>query len=426
MSGRNLRRIAGFASVVVLALAGCSSETKTATSTTPVDIEFWNYWDGNNGKAVNALVQQYNATHSNVHVKVVTLPWGELLPKMQAGIAAKSPPAVAAADIAWMARLHRSGALLALDDAVKSKNVNLDDFYPAMLEYGRYNGKLESLPVSTNNLALFYNKDLFKAAGLDPEKPPKTWTELRDAAAKIKALGGGVNGFEVYQKAGGDGEGVTWQFQPYLWQAGGEFLNSDNTKAAFNTPAGKKALQFLVDLIQKDKVAGVGAWDGFDKGQTAMRIEGSWMVSIWNDQVKFKFGTAQIPIPDGGKPATNMGGEQIFVFKTTPEKQAAAVDFATWFASPKIQVQWDLLTAFMPVRKSVAADPDFRSIVSQDPKLVTFVDQQQYAHARPPIPQYPDASLAFAKELEKAYYGVQSVDSALSNAEKAVNAALGK
>ena len=150
------------------------------------------------------------------------------------------------------------------------------------------------------------------------------------------------------------------------------------------------------------------------------------MVSIWNDQVKFKFGTAQIPIPDGGKPATNMGGEQIFVFKTTPEKQAVATDFATWFASPKVQVQWDLLTAFMPVRKSVAADADFRAIVSQDAKLMTFVDQQQYAHARPPIPQYPDASLAFAKELEKAYYGAVSVDTALSNAEKAVNAALSK
>lgn len=420
MGMRPKLRAAALALAVPLLVTACSSSTPAKSNAT-VEIEFWNYWDGNNGKAITALIQQFNSSHPNIKVKNITLPWGELLPKLQAGIAGKNPPAVAAGDIAWMALLNRSNALLPLDDA--AKNANVDDFYPALLEYGRFQGKLQSLPVSTNNLALFYNKDLFQKAGLNPDQPPKTWSELRDDAKKIAALGGGVQGFEIYTKPG---EGLTWQFQPYLWQAGGDYLTSDRSKAAFNSPAGKKALQFLVDLIQVDKVAQAGQWGAFDKGQAGMRVDGSWMVSIWADQAPFKFGTAQIPIPDGGKPATNMGGEQTFVFKTTQEKQDAATEFALWLASPAVQVQWDTLTAFMPIRKSVAGNAEFRGFLTKQPQLIAFVDQQQYAHARPPIPQYPDTSEAFSKEVEKAFYGRESVDQALANAEKAVNAALGK
>ncbi|MCL4425671.1 MAG: ABC transporter substrate-binding protein [Firmicutes bacterium] len=420
--------------VLFVVLAGCASNTaqptpqpkQEAKAVTPVEIEFWNYWDGNNGKVISALVEQFNQSHPNIKVKNVFLPWGELLSKLQASIAGKNPPAVAAGDLAWMAKLNRSGALIDLTDAAKKANLDLGDFYPALLEYDRYQGKLQGLPISTNNLALFYNKDLFKKAGLDPEKPPKTWDELRAYAKKITALGGGIKGFEIYTVAGDSGEGVTWQFQPYLWQAGGEYLADNYTKPGFNNAAGEKALKFLVDLIRVDKVAEAGKWGAFDKGQAGMRIDGSWMVGIWAGQTPFDFGTAMIPIPEGGTRATNMGGEHIFVFQTTPEKQAAATEFALWFASTPVQVDWDMRTGFMPVRESVSNDAKYREWLKKEPRLLPFVEQQQYAHARPPIPEYPDTSLAFAKELEKAFYGKVTVKEALANAEKAVTAALKK
>ncbi len=235
--------------------AASPAPTPTAKAVAPVEIEFWNYWDGNNGKAITALADKFTQSRPNIKVKVVTFPWGDLLPKFQAAIAGNNPPAAGAGDIAWMAKLHASGKLVDLTDALKKANVDLSDFYPALLEYGKYSGKLESLPVSTNNLALFYNKDLFKRAGLDPDKPPTTWNELRDYAKKIAALGGGIQGFEIYTQPG---EGLTWQFQPYLWQAGGDYLTDNYTKPAFNNDAGKTALGFLVDLIQKDKMTHAG------------------------------------------------------------------------------------------------------------------------------------------------------------------------
>jgi multiple sugar transport system substrate-binding protein len=420
---RILTRTVSLLAVAAMLLAGCAGTSRPGAVT---EIEFWNYWDGQNGKAISALVDKFNQTHPRIKVKNVTLPWGELMPKLQAGIAGKNPPAVAAGDIAWMAKLHRSGALLSLDDAAQKAKVDLNDFYPSLLEYSRYQGKLQSLPVSTNNLALFYNKDLFRRAGLDPEKPPRTWNELRDAAKKITALGGGIQGFEIYTQAGDSGEGVTWQFQPYLWQAGGEYLADNYSKPGFNNSAGEKALQFLVDLIHIDKVAQAGQWGAFDKGMAGMRIDGSWMVGIWATQTSFSWGTAMIPTPEGGRPATNMGGEQIFVFKTNPAAEAAAVEFALWLTGTPVQVEWDTLTGFMPVRKSVAADNTYKEWVKKEPRLTAFVDQQQYARARPPIPEYPDTSLAFAKELEKAFFGKATVKEALANAEKAVATALMK
>lgn len=424
MSGRWLIGVVALA-LVAAGVGGAASQGAAAgprsVSATPVEIDFWNYWDGNNGKAIGRLVARFNAAHPGIKVKNVTFPWGDLLQKMQAAKAGGDLPAVAAGDIAWMANLHRSGALVDIGPVAR-RNVNLKDFYPELLKYSQYRSKLQALPVSTNNLALFYNKDLFKRAGLNPNTPPKTWDELRDSAKKVAALGGGLQGFEIYTQPG---EGLTWQLQPYIWQAGGDYLRAPAYRqTGFNNAAGRKALSFLVDLIQKDKVTQAGQWGAFDKGQAAMRVDGSWMVGIYKDQAPFEFGTAMLPIPAGGKPATNMGGEQIFVFRTTPEEQAAATRFAIWLASKRVQLDWDKATGFMPVRASVATSPSYRAWLKKEPRFAPFAKQQRYARARPPIPQYPATSDAFSKALEPAFYGKISVPRALANADRAVRRAL--
>ncbi|MFL5954419.1 MAG: ABC transporter substrate-binding protein [Gaiellaceae bacterium] len=420
--GLALAIVSVLAAVAAVAAPGASEARTTKTAT--VNIDFWNYWDGDNAKAISSLIDQFNASHKGIHVRNVTFPWGDLYTKMQAASQGNGSglPAVAAGDIAWTAALHRSGQLANLTAAVKKAKVDLKDFYPQILKYSSYQGRIQALPVSTNNLALFYNKALFKQAGLDPLRPPKTWDELRADAKKIAALGNGVQGFEIYTQ---QGEGLTWQLQPYIWQAGGDFLNKNNTAAAFNNAAGRKALGFLVGLIQTDKVTEAGQWGAFDKGQAGMRVDGSWMVNSYAHQVPFPVGTAMIPAPTGGQHATNMGGEQIFVFKSASSaERTAATTFAIWLASTPVQIKWDQLTSFMPTRASVASSKQIKAWVKKTPQLGAFVKQQQYAHARPAIPQYPAVSDAFSKAIEPAFYGKVSVNDALANAARDVNAAL--
>ncbi len=410
------------AAISLLSLSVISASIPRAARAEPVKLTFWHYWDGKNGEVIQQLVDRYNSEHADVQVQSIFIGFNDLLPKLQAAAAGGEAPDVAAGDLIWMPKLARSGALVALDDYLASSGTSLDDFYPALLNIGRYEDKLYSLPVSTNNLELFYNKDLFRKAGLDPEKPPKTWDELRQMAATCADPDEGIAGMELFTEPG---EGLTWQFQVYLWQAGGDFLSPDLSKAAFDSPAGQKALQFWVDLIHTDKSAPLAPWGHFGQGKACMVMDGSWMVGIWSAEPPFDFGTAPMPYPADGQPATNMGGEQLVLFSSTPERQQAAFDFMTWLTSTDVQIEWDKQTGFMPIRESVASSPDYLSYVREkEPRLLPFIENQQYARNRPAVPNYPEISDAFSRELEAALLGQTSVADALAAAERAVNALL--
>jgi multiple sugar transport system substrate-binding protein len=382
-------------------------------------ITFWNYWDGKNGEVIQSLVDQYNSSQSAVEVENVFIGFNDLLPKLQAAAAGGDAPDVAAGDLIWMPKLAQSGAVVPLDDYIAAAKIDLSDIYPALLNVGQYDGKTYSLPVSTNNLQLFINKDLFRKAGLDPEKPPTSWDELRATAKACTDADEGISGMELFTEPG---EGLTWQFQVYLWQAGGDFLSPDLKSAAFNSPAGEQALQFWVDLLQTDKSAPLAPWGAFGQGTACMAMDGSWMAGIWSADPPFDLGTAAMPYPAGGQPATNMGGEQLVVFKKDDATQQAAFDFVNWLTSAETQVSWDQQTGFTPIRASVAADTDYLSWVkTNQPLLLPFVEQQVNAHNRPPVTNYPEISDAFSRELEAALLGATSPKEALAAAEKAVN-----
>lgn len=387
----------------------------------PIELTFWNYWDGKNGEVIQALVDRYNAEHPDVVIENVFVGWGELLPKLQLAVTGGDTPDLAAADMIWMPYLANSGALVPLDSFLAASEVAIEDFYPALLAVNTYDDQLYGLPVSTNNLELFINSDLFEAAGLDPAAPPTTWAELQDAAVQCANPEQGVVGLELYTQPG---EGLTWQFQVYLWQAGGEFLTEDLTAAAFNSAAGLQALNYWLDLIDSGAYT-LSEWGLFGQGQACMVMDGSWMVGIWAETAPFEWTTAAMPYPEEGEPATNMGGEHIFIMAQDEAEQQAAWDFINWFTSPEIQLEWDQETGFMPIRDSVATNEAYRAWVEEtEPRLLPFVEMQQYAHNRPPVEQYAEISDAFSAVMERALYGQISPEEALAEAEDAVNALL--
>jgi len=413
-----LTLVAGLAAAFILHGAGLP---RLARAQEPIKLTFWNYWDGKNGEVMQALVERYNAEHSEVEIENVFIGWGELLPKLQLAVTGGDMPDLAAADMVWMPYLANSGALVPLNSFIEASEVDIQDFYPALLAVNTYDDQIYGLPVSTNNLELFINSDLFEAAGLDPAAPPTTWDELRDAAVQCANPERGVIGMELYTQPG---EGLTWQFQVYLWQAGGDFLTEDLSAAAFNSEAGLKALNYWLDLIESGAYT-LSDWGLFGQGQACMVMDGSWMVGIWAETAPFEWTTAPMPYPEDGEPATNMGGEHIFIMAQDEAKQQAAWDFINWFTSPEIQLEWDKETGFMPVRDSVATDEDYRAWIEEtEPRLLPFVEMQQYAHNRPPVEQYAEISDAFSAVIERALYGQISPEDALAEAEAAVNSLL--
>ncbi|VXB38046.1 Multiple sugar transport system substrate-binding protein [Microbacterium sp. 8M] len=405
-----------------LVLTGCSSPgSADAGGTTTVTV--WHYWDGTNADAFDAMVKEYNAAHPGVKIKTANVPNADYLTKLRASATSKTLPDVSIVDLVWVPQIAKLGTLADLSTMVPADS--LSDINPALTSFGKIGGKQISVPVSANNLGYMYNKTLFTQAGLDPEQPPTTWEELMADGKKIVEKTG-KPGYDLFTQAGDTGEGLTWNFQVNLWQAGGEFLKKDNSAAAFNTPQGRKALQFWVDLI-KSGVSPYAKWGEFEKGQGGSAQEGSWMVGIWAQDPPFEVGSAKVPHPADGSPATNLGGEQAVVFKNSDAKAKAAADFLAWFLEAPQVTKWSEKTGMLPVLNSVATSSDYLDWVkSSQPQLLPFVEQMSSAHARPNTPLYPKISLAFAQQIEKALAGEASVDEALDAAEKAVDDVIAK
>ena len=149
------------------------------------------------------------------------------------------------------------------------------------------------------------------------------------------------------------------------------------------------------------------------------------MVGIWSADPPFDFGTAPMPHPSDGRPATNMGGEQAFIMASDPGPQQAAFQFLAWFTSQDVQLEWVKETGFMPVLPALAQDAEYRGFIEDsEPRALPFVDGQQHARSRPAVPNYPEISDAFSREIERALLGDVDVASALAAAEEAVNSQL--
>lgn len=417
-----LTRLAVLAAAATLALTGCTTGGGSGSGNT-VEVSVWHYWDGTNADTFQKMVKDYNAANPGVTIKVANVPNADFLTKLRASATSKSLPDVAIGDLIWVPQINEIGNLADLSKLVPAST--LSAITPALTKYGRIGGKQISVPVSANNLAYMYNKTLFTQAGLDPEKPPTTWDELK-ATGKAILDKTGEPGYDLFTQAGDNGEGVTWNFQVNLWQAGGEFLNADNTKAAFNTDAGRKAMDYWMSLIDSG-ISPYGKWGQFEKGAGGSAQEGSWMVGIWAPDPPFDFGVAKVPAPADGTAATNLGGEQAMVFQNSDAKARAAADFLSWFLEDKQVTRWSETTGMLPVTSSVAKSRSYLSWVDDNqPRLRPYVEQMSVAHARPNTPLYPAISLAFAKELEKGFAGEVSAEQALTNAEKAVNAIIAK
>ncbi len=393
-------------------------EVEKAESAEPVKLTFWNNWDNVNMEVINQLVDEFNAQHPDIQVESVFQPYPEMMTLLQAAIASGNTPDIAAVDLIFLPQLVETSGVLPLDNYIAAEeDFDVDDFYPLLAAYDIINGQRYALPMSTNNMQLIWNKDLFTASGLDPDTPPTTWAEMQSMAEECQDLDNGVVGFEFYTQP--IGEGITWQFQVWLWAAGGEFLNQDNTAAAFNTPEGIQALTYVSNMLQGNG-SQAGPWGLFGEQKACMQLDGSWLFG-YRSGAPFDWGIALVPAPEGGTTASNVGGEHMFIFKDSAH-QDAAWEFVRYMTSTEVQIQWDMLTGFLPVRESVGESPDYLSWVNDtEPRMLPFVEGMPFAHTRPATPKYNEVSEAFSREIQQALLGQISPEEALINAENAVN-----
>jgi multiple sugar transport system substrate-binding protein len=331
-----------------------------------------------------------------------------------------------APDIMWWGPMNtgqmaKTGKLLQLQDFIdKDTSFDKTDIYQGLWDGGSYQGSIWTFPFAANNVALYYNKDHFKSAGLDPAGL-KTWEDLKKYAKALTTKD--RFGLEL---SIGSGEWLTFStLLPFLWQAGGEFASEDGKQVQFDSQAGIKALEYLSALVNKEKCAkwsevGVGyKIDNFVAGRVSMMICGPWNLGALQAQKNVNYGA--VFLPKETTYATDLGGENLYLFKSDPEREKAAWELCKFIASAEFQVDWASTTGYLPISKSAANDPDYTDFLKQNPFIKTFSDQMQYAKARPALPAYQKISDQFSKAADLVFYEKMSAKKALERAAKKSN-----
>ncbi|MBB3067295.1 sn-glycerol 3-phosphate transport system substrate-binding protein [Paenibacillus baekrokdamisoli] len=408
-----------------------SPTTETAeTPKEPVEITF--YYPVNVGgpltKVIDGMTSTFMEQHPGIKVNpVYTGNYGDNTVKIQAGVQAKHPPDVAVMMSTELYSMLDMQAITPLDDFIaKDTDINMTDFYPAFLEDTQTEGHTYSIPFQRSTIVLYYNKEMFKAAGLDPEKPPATWDELVADAQKLNK--DGHNGLEI---PGNDDS--YWMFQMLSRQNAADpkqnIMSADGKKAIFNTPENVAALQFWLDLSHKYKAMPEGVIDwatvptDFIQGKTAMMMHTSGNLTNVRNNAKFEFGVAFSPAQKQfGSPT---GGGNLYIFKnTTPEKQAAAWEFVKYMTAPEQAALFSSSSGYVGVRKSAYDTDAMKKYTTDFPQALVARDQLEYAFRELSTHNHGKVSTAITNQIQAALSGQIDAAGALKKAQEEADQAL--
>ncbi len=268
--------------------------------------------------------------------------------------------------------------LQALDLIVPLEEIGLDQaaeawlasFWPAFMFNSRIGGKTWSVPFQRSTEIILYNKDAFKAAGLDPDHYPTDWNAQAEAAQKLTNRKGSPETWGMEMAA--DITSGHWTFGALTAGNAQPLMNDAGTKVFFNAPKTVETLQYWVDLSRKWHVTppGVTYWatlvPNFLRGQTAIIVTSSGNLSYVTQNAKFAFDAA---LPAGNpKPATVVGGGNLYIFKhaSKPEQQAA-LRFAQWLTTPERAADWSIRTGYVGVVKTAFDTEAMKDYIAKHP-----------------------------------------------------------
>lgn len=411
--------VLSFSLANVFLLTGCqvAPNSLTANASEVIHLTLWQGINPPpNRDVLQTLVDKFNQSHPKIQVESLYVGQSDQqAPKILAAIVGNAPP-----DLLWGApmltgQLVDLGGIVLLDDLLR-QSAPSQDLDPALRESMTYQGKTWSVPFGTNNVGLFYRPSLFAAAGI--KDLPKTWSDLRTTAQKLTY--GEQKGILLPL---GKGEWTVFTWLPFMWSGGGDLTTGNQATARdvrVDNSGAVAALQFWQDLLQ-DGSAVLSApergfeLDGFLAGKVAMQLTGPWTLGQLQG-TKVDFGV--MPIPAGERAATSTGGENLFIMKTTPERQAAAGSFVEYVLSEEFQTEWALGTGYLPVNLRARQNPRYLEFVAKQPAVKVFLDQAAQGRSRPIFSGYSRISDSLGRAIEAVLLGKSTPTTALREAQQ--------
>ena len=415
--------------LVMAALAFAAPVAKAA------DLEFY-FPVGVNAPAVATIEQLTNAwAEQNPQHTVKAVYAGnyeETTTKALTAAQAGDPPQVAVLLAIDIFTLIEEDVILPISDLATSPEEQawIDGFYEGFMVDTRFNGKTYSIPFQRSTPVFYYNRDAFRAAGLDPEAPPTTWDEMVEIGKKLTIKDANGNVTQWGTRIPNLGLAGAWLFGGLVVSKGDVLSTDTGTEARFDTEAARASLEFLQRLADEEVMAPGGITWGdtpkaFLEGQAASIWTSTGNLAFINKNAEFDWDVGFLPGGDG--PGAPVGGGNFYIFKdTTDEERAAALDFVKFMTTPENAAIWAMATGYVAPRADAWATPEMQDYAQRLPQALVALDQMPYAYREFATFQRARVTQYLVDAIEGTITGEADAASALAEAQEKADDILGE
>ncbi len=406
--------------LVVFVVAVCWITTPVAEAQTELTMYYPIAVGGPLTKIVDSMVADFMKENPDIKVNAIySGNYNDARIKALAALKSGKPAQLSVMFSIDIYELIEQGAIIAFDDVVETPEEKtwLDSFYPTLMENGRTAGKTWGIPFQRSTIVMYYNKDAFKAAGLDPDKPPETWEQLVTVGKKLTKADGSQWGVMIPSTGY-----PYWMFGALTMQNDQVLMNDAGNETYFDSSAVIEALEFWRDLGSKHKImpSGTIEWgtlrQNFLEGKTAIMWHSTGNLTIVKKKAKFDFGVAMLPASK--RRGTPTGGGNFYIFKkTSSSERKAAMRLIRFMTSPERSAEWSMKTGYMGVSQAAYDTSKLKEYVKGFPYAAVARDQLKYATAELATYQTGRVRKALDDAIQAALTGTKTPEAALKEAQ---------
>lgn len=371
------------------------------------------------------FVDEFNAQQDEVQVEAVyTGGYTDTLRRAEAALASGNPPEISMFEQTRGAGFVDAGAILPLGDLLdEDPEVDRDDFFERLMSTCRIDGQLWCIPYNTSTPLIYYNADMFREVGLDPEEDvPTTWQELLEIGPEFAQEGAGG---ELERWAFGLRTNPGWMFDAWLGQAGGSFLNEEGDEFVFNNEQALAMTDFWQEMIEQDVAVPMGTsqtYDEFFAGNQAMVFQSTALLESYLEQADFDIGVA--PLWCGEECYAPIGGANFYIFDVgDEERHQAAWTFLKWATSPEMGARFSAATGYHAPRVDSLETSIMEERFEERPEArVTYEQMREHGNARTLVPFWGEVhnllTVATEQMLLEGVPPQQALDEAVAEANR--------
>jgi len=344
------------------------------------EIVYWQYFYETKKDTIDTLIEMFEAENPDIKVSQQTFPYEQYNTKVASSVPSGEGPNVINLYYGWLPKYIDSGYLQPLPESAFSSERIQSEFF-GLVDAAKFDGSYYALPTAVRSLALFWNKDLFKAAGLDPESPPKTTVDLIKFAKLLTKTDKDGNYLQTGLTLELRGQLHHWLREVLIRQFGGTPYNEDSTSVMYNSQAGYDAFKFFTELSTVEKVGMPNFMTddvtAFKSGMMGMTIDGSFRLGTLDKIDTLNYGVAELPSMNGvNQNFASFWANGITSF-TEGKKLEASIKFLNFLTSETAMSMWLKNIGELPAKKALAMKDEFKN----DPKYGPFIRGLEYATA---------------------------------------------